>query len=152
MEELLAALGVARSELPVDVYDNGIQHVFVVVPHASEVAAVRPDFAALADVADGINVLSVDGTRVRTRNFDPGLGVSEDPATGSAAGPLAVHLARHGVVAWGTRLEISQGVELGRPSTLFATAEGSGHEVTRVEVGGSAVVVGRGELQVGDVA
>jgi trans-2,3-dihydro-3-hydroxyanthranilate isomerase len=79
--------------------------------------------------------------------FAPGGGVPEDPATGSAAGPLAVHLARHGRIAFGDEIEISQGTEIARPSTLYARVEGSPDEVTRVEVGGSAVVVARGEFR-----
>ena len=57
--------------------------------------------------------------------FAPAHGVAEDPATGSAAGPLAVHLARHGRIAFGEEIEISQGVEIGRPSTLYARVDGS---------------------------
>jgi trans-2,3-dihydro-3-hydroxyanthranilate isomerase len=86
------------------------------------------------------------GTRWKTRMFAPGDGVPEDPATGSAAGPLAVHLARHGRIAFGDEIEVTQGVEIGRPSTLYAKVEGSGEQVERVEVGGSAVVVARGEF------
>ena len=74
-------------------------------------------------------------------------GIPEDPATGSAAGPLAVHLARHGRIAWGDEIEISQGAEIGRPSTLYARADGSGDEIERVEVGGSAVTVAHGEFR-----
>ena len=81
------------------------------------------------------------------RMFGPRAGVAEDPATGSAAGPLACHLARHGVVPWGELLEIEQGTEIGRPSTLFARATGAGQEIESVEVGGSAVVVARGEFR-----
>ncbi len=77
--------------------------------------------------------------------FGPALGVAEDPATGSAAGPLAVHLARHGWAQFGQRLEITQGVEIGRRSVLYAVAEGSAERIERVTVGGSAVVVARGE-------
>ena len=78
--------------------------------------------------------------------FAPGLGVPEDPATGSAAGPLAVHLARHGRIAFGEEIEIEQGVEIGRPSTLYAQAFGAGDEIEAVRVGGSAVIVARGEF------
>jgi trans-2,3-dihydro-3-hydroxyanthranilate isomerase len=70
-----------------------------------------------------------------------------DPATGSAAGPLAVHLARHGRIAFGDEIEISQGTEIGRPSTLYARVDGSADSIDRVEVGGSAVVVARGEFR-----
>ena len=79
--------------------------------------------------------------------FAPGDGVPEDPATGSAAGPLALHLARHGEIAFGEEIEISQGVEIGRPSTLYARVEGSADAVERVEVGGNAVTVARGEFR-----
>ena len=79
--------------------------------------------------------------------FAPGGGVAEDPATGSAAGPLAAHLARHGRIAFGDEIEITQGVELGRPSTLYARVEGSPEQIDRVEVGGSAAVVARGEFR-----
>jgi trans-2,3-dihydro-3-hydroxyanthranilate isomerase len=79
--------------------------------------------------------------------FAPGGGVAEDPATGSAAGPLAVHLARHGRIGFGDEIEITQGVEIGRPSTLFARADGTAEALERVEVGGSAVIVARGEFR-----
>jgi trans-2,3-dihydro-3-hydroxyanthranilate isomerase len=72
--------------------------------------------------------------------------VPEDPATGSAAGPLAIHLARHGQIAFGEQIEIRQGAEVGRPSVLYARVDGSRERVERVEVGGSAVVVARGEF------
>jgi trans-2,3-dihydro-3-hydroxyanthranilate isomerase len=78
--------------------------------------------------------------------FAPALGVAEDPATGSAAGPLAVHLARLGRIAWGDTIQIEQGAEIGRPSRLLARAEGAAERVTRVDVGGAAVIVGRGEF------
>ena len=79
--------------------------------------------------------------------FGPGLGVAEDPATGSAAGPLAVHLARHGRISFGDQIEIRQGAEIGRPSILRACAEGTAERVERVLVGGAAVVVATGEYR-----
>jgi trans-2,3-dihydro-3-hydroxyanthranilate isomerase len=57
-------------------------------------------------------------------------------------------VARHGCTEFGTEIEISQGAEIGRPSTLFARVDGSADDVQRVEVGGSAVIVARGELKV----
>ena len=71
----------------------------------------------------------------------------EDPATGSAAGPLACHVVRHGLVESGTEIQISQGAEIRRPSTLHARAEASSDGIAKVEVGGSAVVVARGEFR-----
>ncbi len=147
--ELLAALGIDRSELPVELYDNGIQHVYVALGSEEEVAALRPDLGRLAGLPAilGINCFAGSGARWKTRMFAPSGGVAEDPATGSAAGPLALHLARHGRVAFGDEVEISQGAEVGRPSTLYARIQGSADRVDHVQVGGSAVVVARGEFR-----
>jgi trans-2,3-dihydro-3-hydroxyanthranilate isomerase len=145
---LLAALGVAGSELPVELYVNGPRHVFVTLAREADVAALRPDFAALARVGDQTtNCFAGVGRRWKTRAFAPAHGTIEDPATGSAAGPLACHLARHGRLAFGDEIEITQGVEIGRPSRLHARVEGSPERITKVEVGGSAVVVARGEFR-----
>ena len=147
--EVLGALGVERSELPVECYDNGLKHVYVLLGSEGQVAALAPDLgrlAALPAVFD-VNCLAGAGRRWKTRMFAPGGGVPEDPATGSAAGPLAVHLARHGLIPFGEEIEISQGAEVGRPSTLYATAWGTPEQVERVEVAGRAVVVARGEFR-----
>ncbi len=148
-EELVAALGVEGSQLPVELYDNGIQHVYVALESKEAVAELSPDLRTLARLPAviGINTFAGEGTSWKTRMFAPGDGVPEDPATGSAAGPLALHLARHGRIAFGDEIEISQGVEIGRPSTLFARVSGSADAVEAVEVGGSAVVVARGEFR-----
>ena len=149
-DELFDMLGVEGSELPVEVYDNGIQHVYVCLPSEEAVAGLRPDLGRLVDRAALVcaNCFAGSGSRWKTRMFAPASGVAEDPATGSAAGPLALHLARHGRIAFGDEIEISQGAEVGRPSKLFARVEGSADDVQRVEVGGSAVTVARGELSV----
>jgi trans-2,3-dihydro-3-hydroxyanthranilate isomerase len=148
-DELLAAVGVERSELPVELYDNGVKHVYVCLGSEEAVAALAPDIGRLAQLPDalGVNCFAGGDGRWKTRMFGPNAGVAEDPATGSAAGPLAVHLARHGRIAWGDEIRISQGAEIGRPSTLYARAEGSPERIERVEVGGSAVVVARGEFR-----
>jgi trans-2,3-dihydro-3-hydroxyanthranilate isomerase len=148
-DELLAALGVDHSELPVEVYDNGLKYVYVVLRSADDVAGLEPDLRRLGALSEvlGTNCLAGSGRRWKTRMFAPADGVPEDPATGSAAGPLAVHLLRHGLVGSGEEVEISQGAELNRPSTLYATAWGSPEQIERVEVGGSAVVVARGEFR-----
>jgi trans-2,3-dihydro-3-hydroxyanthranilate isomerase len=147
-DELCAALGVGGSALPVEVYDNGIRHVYVALGSEAEVAALEPDWGALA-VYDliGVNVFAGSGARWKLRMFSPSPGMGEDAATGSAAGPLACHLARHGSIGWGEPIEISQGTEIGRPSTLHAVAHGSEGGIEAVEVGGSAVVVARGEFR-----
>lgn len=148
-DPLFDALGVEGSELPVELYDNGLRHVYIALASEEAVAAMRPNLGSLGDLPPvlGINCFAGSDTRWKTRMFAPGGGVAEDPATGSAAGPLAVHLARHGRIAFGNEIEISQGTEIGRPSTLYARVDGSADKIERVEVGGSAVVVARGEFR-----
>jgi trans-2,3-dihydro-3-hydroxyanthranilate isomerase len=148
-DALLSAFGVTRSELPVEVYDNGLRHVYVCLSSTDEVAALRPDLSLLGELpaALGFNCFAGSGLAWKTRMFAPGGGVAEDPATGSAAGPLAVHLLRHGRISPGEEIEISQGAEIGRPSTLYARVDGSPEHIERVEVGGSAVIVARGEFR-----
>jgi len=145
--ELLTALGVERSELSVEAYDLGPGFVLVMLATPERVSALAPDLAALERHEFGVYCFARDGERWRTRMFAPSHGVAEDPATGSAAGPLAVHLARHGLVPFGEEIEIDQGLEVGRPSRLYARAEGSLERLDRVEVGGSAVIVARGEFR-----
>ena len=146
--ELLTALRLSCSELPVEVYDNGVRHVYVRLPDEPAVVALEPDMGALGRLGPvGVNCFAASGPRVKTRMFGPGLGVAEDPATGSAAGPLAVHLARHGVVAFGEQVEIHQGAEIGRPSILYARAEGAEDRLMQVLVGGAAVVVAEGAFR-----
>jgi trans-2,3-dihydro-3-hydroxyanthranilate isomerase len=147
--DLLEALGVERSELPVEIYDNGIRHIYVTLGSEHAVAALRPDMSRLAELPAvlGVNCIAGSGSRWKTRMFAPAGGVPEDPATGSAAGPLALHLARHGRIGFGEEIEISQGAEINRPSKLYARVEGSAEAVELVEVGGAAVIVARGEFR-----
>ncbi len=147
-DELLAALGLEGPELPIEAYTNGPTHVYVALGSERAVAAVQPDMAALGELPVGVSCFALaDGRRAKTRMFAPGMGVAEDPATGSAAGPLALHLARHGRIGFGQEIEIRQGVEIGRPSLLRARVEGSPERVERIVVGGSAVTVARGEYR-----
>jgi trans-2,3-dihydro-3-hydroxyanthranilate isomerase len=139
---LLAAVGVERSELPVEVYDNGVRHAYVCLGSRERVAALTPDYGAMRGFGFGVSCFAGEGERWKTRMFGPALGMAEDPATGSAAGPLALHLVRHGRIEPDSEIRIEQGAEINRPSTLFARAGDD-----RIEVGGSAVVVARGEFR-----
>jgi trans-2,3-dihydro-3-hydroxyanthranilate isomerase len=80
--------------------------------------------------------------------FAPGLGIAEDPATGAASGPLGCYLVRHRLVAPADAEHIIslQGVKMGRPSQIHIAIEGTAEEITRVRVGGAAVIVGEGAL------
>ena len=86
--ELLAALGVERSELPVEVYDNGIRHVYVTFRTEDEVAALRPDLSRLADLDAvlGVNCIAGSGTHWKTRMFAPAGGRAGGPGDGLGRG------------------------------------------------------------------
>jgi trans-2,3-dihydro-3-hydroxyanthranilate isomerase len=147
-DQLLAALGVERAALPVEAYVNGPRHVMVGLTDEAQVAALAPNLGALAELGQlGVSCFAGGQGRYRTRVFAPGLGVPEDPATGSAAGPLGVHLVRHGRVSPGQPIELRQGLEIGRPSLLRVRVEGSVERPERVLVGGSAVIVAHGEYR-----
>ena len=144
VEELLGI----RSQLPVELYQQGPGFAYFEVESKDALAALSPDFGALGRITDyGISCFAGSGTSWKTRMFAPTSGVPEDPATGSAAGPLCMHLARHGRVPFGEEIEISQGDEVGRPSKLYARVTGSAEQVEGIEVGGSAVIVARGEFR-----
>ena len=149
-ERLLEALGLEQSILPIERYDNGVPHTFVALDSPEAVAALSPDLRILEELEVKVNCFAANGDAWKLRMFAPAVGVNEDPATGSAAGPLACHLCRHGLVEWGEWIEISQGAEIGRPSTLFACAEGANGTIERALCGGRAVVVARGEFRLPD--
>src|SRR5207245_8462475 len=90
------------------------------------------------------------GSQVHGRMFAEGMGVAEDPATGSAQGPLGAYLVAHGLVdgAPTARIRSEQGFEMGRPSILDIEVDTTGGSVTAVRVGGRCVAVGGGWLDV----
>lgn len=148
-DELLEALGISASTLPVEIYRNGPRHVLVGLESVEALSKLDPDHRALARFPDmATNCWAGQGGSWRNRMFSPAYGVVEDAATGSAAGPIAIHLARHGLIAYGQRIEITQGVEIGRPSPMGALVHGEGDHVTSVEVAGPGVITIEGVLHV----
>jgi trans-2,3-dihydro-3-hydroxyanthranilate isomerase len=87
---------------------------------------------------------------VYSRMFAPTFGMVEDPATGSASGALGCYLVRHRLVTsdGATRMVSLQGVAMGRPSRIHIAIDSRGDEIVSVRVGGTAVLVARGELLV----
>lgn len=164
--QIAAALGVPfdalHASLPPQAVGTG--NTFLLVPLASveAVASALADTRMLNHIEKELSVLGlfffafneVEGrTRLRARMFAPGAGVPEDPATGSAAGPLGVYLALHGAVPGGIadgrgRFTIDQGVEMGRASELDVTVLVEDGRPAGVRVEGGAVLMMRGELDV----
>ncbi|WP_329015573.1 PhzF family phenazine biosynthesis isomerase [Streptomyces sp. NBC_00690] len=148
-DELLHALDLGASTLPVEIYVNGPRHVLVGLDSVDALSQVNPDHRALSYFADlAVNCYAGSGGAWRNRMFSPSYGVVEDAATGSAAGPIAIHLARHGLRAYGQDVYITQGVEIGRPSLMEALVQGAGDRVDSVEVRGHGVITAEGLLHV----
>jgi trans-2,3-dihydro-3-hydroxyanthranilate isomerase len=151
-DALLGALGIdpGRVVAPVEVYDNGPTYVVVAVDDPALVVGALPDTGRLARItgSTGTSLCAMTGERTATtRMFVPGAGINEDPATGSAAGPVGVHLLRHGLLAPAQELTLSQGAQIQRPSILLVRVEGLPDAVAAVGVGGSAVIVGELSLR-----
>jgi trans-2,3-dihydro-3-hydroxyanthranilate isomerase len=119
-----------------------------------EVKSLQPDPAALGAVLQEVGALGLyafttldvvrPGSDVHGRMFPTGVGYGEDPATGSAAGPLGAYLVRHGLARPGGTIVVEQGFELGRPSILHARIDGTRENITGVHVGGNVANVGGG--------
>jgi trans-2,3-dihydro-3-hydroxyanthranilate isomerase len=130
----------------------GLRFCFVQLPSRELVDRIVLDKAAWSDgVADGwssqLYCFAGNGTRLHARFFAPGFGIEEDPATGSASAALAASVAHRSAEPDGTyTIQIDQGVLMGRPSELTATAFKEGGEITEVIVGGSAAIIGRGTM------
>ena len=136
--------GDAHRELVPQVVATGLPTLVALVHAQDAITRAAPDFdlvdAVLAGTGAGNLYLAwYDGAgKARARMFTRLVEGGEDPATGSAAGPLCAYLYRHGL---GSRLEISQGVEMRRPSMLLAEMEED-----RVRVSGGVVVVIEGNV------
>jgi trans-2,3-dihydro-3-hydroxyanthranilate isomerase len=153
------AAAIRSTRLPVQEVSCGVPFVFIPLATRADVDAASPNLDAFNRLCETAGVDNhamfvfsrepgPDGATVYSRMFAPGLGVHEDPATGSASGPLGCYLVRHGVVPpdqAGTILSL-QGVKMGRPSRVHIAIGLADGEITGVQVGGEAVLVGEGYL------
>ena len=140
-------------DLPVQPVSCGVPFLLVPLRDAETVDRARLDTSALARLAEtGVDLpvflFAVSGATAYSRMFAPQLGVAEDPATGSASGPLGCYLVHHGVVVGDVAQQMvsNQGVRMKRPSKIHIAVAGAPGDITDVRVGGQAVLAGRGEL------
>lgn len=157
----LSPAAVTSTSLPVQVVSCGVPFLFVPLATRRAVDSVAVERAALTSFFDsagieshGVFVFSPERGRdkatVYSRMFAPELGVAEDPATGSASGPLGCYLVRHKVVTAdkaGSILSL-QGAKMGRPSHVHISIGVKAGEINSVRVGGESVVAGEGTLYV----
>jgi trans-2,3-dihydro-3-hydroxyanthranilate isomerase len=143
---LLDAVGLREADLagPAGRAGCGIDFTYLLV-RPDAVARAEPGAAALRrlDLGTGVSVTSWGDGAAHSRVFVPEVGVAEDPATGSAAVGLAVHLAAHGLLGSGSYV-VRQGEEVGRPSTMRCGVEVDGGRAVRVTVAGDVVPIARG--------
>jgi PhzF family phenazine biosynthesis protein len=152
---LARALSLDSSDFEIDgleaqAVSTGAMHLLVPVRSRPTLERVRVDAQALIMIArplgcQGCYLFCLDtheqGTAIRARAFFPGIGISEDPATGSAAGPLGAYLASRNLIAEDVWAVIEQGVEMGRPSRIEVRVQGR-----QVEVAGRSVIVADGTM------
>jgi len=158
-----AAIGVAESDLvadlPVQEVTCGTPYLLLPLRDRAAVDRAFGDLAAFKKLPEGLArmamfLFAVDsdssGKSVYSRMFAPDFGVLEDPATGSASGPLGCYLVQHGLVSGQAAQDIvsHQGVAMGRPSRIHIAIGGRPNAITDVKVGGEAVLIGRGEIVV----
>lgn len=163
---LATALGLGAVDLapdvPAQVVSCGNPFIFVRLATRTAVDAVTVDRRAFTRCCKdaGLDALptfffTTDGTpeagaaqTIYSRMLAPTFGIAEDPATGSACGPLGCYLLHYGIVsADGARNVLNlQGVQMKRPSRIYIAIDNKDGEITRVRVGGQSVIVGRGEL------
>jgi len=159
-----AAIGLGAEALapglPVQPVSCGVPFLMVPLRDRQAVDAASSQAAGLAQLFAvlpeplGIFLFSVEppgsAETVYSRMFGAAVGITEDPATGGASGPLGCYLVRHGVVAGDAarRLVSLQGVKMRRASRIHVAIGGTADAIDEVRVGGEAVLVGTGEILV----
>jgi PhzF family phenazine biosynthesis protein len=147
---ILAGLGLDRSQqhasLPLQVVSTGLP--YLIVPLQTGIAEARIVHPAFGDLLASLGAkfaYLLDPAVPEGRNWD-NAGGSEDPATGSAAGPAGAFLVRHGLRRAGEPIHVRQGSRAGRPSEIRVTVETDG-AVLRVAVEGDIWPIGDGSLE-----
>jgi len=157
----LSPAAVAGTGLPVQVVSCGVPFLFVPLATRMAVDSAVASAGVLESLlhdtntgAHGVFLFSAERNADRataySRMFAPELGVAEDPATGSASGPLGCYLVRHKIVPpekSGTIVSL-QGVKMGRPSHVHVAIGVENGEIASVRCGGEAVLAGEGSLYV----
>ena len=156
--KLAEALGLAAADLapalPVEAVDNGMQTVIIPLTSLDAVRRSVPNMPALRELLgrDGLCTLVFapggmePGAHVTCRVFSPFDLVSEDPATGSANGPLGEYMVRHGLARSGETIRSEQGDAVGRPGRLALVVERHAGTTQSVAVGGRVWLAGRGQF------
>lgn len=139
-------------DLPVQTVSTGLPPTIVPVRDLETLRRATRNGHLVGEVVrasggEELYLFAVTEEGVTARMFDWELGVGEDPATGSAAGPLGAYLSRYGLAAMPGRVLVRQGEQVARPSELHVVVDADG-DTLRVRVGGGVHLVGRGAFEV----
>lgn len=150
-------------DLPAQVFSTGLPGLIIPLASLDALQRVTLDLGAFNEMCRKMSVTGAEvftletldrAHHVHVRNFDPLLGVFEDPATGSMAGALGAYLLAHGVFEYDaelstTHMVVEQGYEMGRPSLIDVEVDITDGIITEVRVGGQVVIVAEGDLLLG---
>ena len=143
-----------REDLPIQVVSTGIKALDIPIKSLDALSRCRVNSSVLSEVYQAHGAVGCyafafetieDDSRVHARFFAPADGIPEDPATGSAAGSLSGYLIHHGAIET-NKFTIEQGDFMKRPSRIFAEIDGEKGKVEIVRIGGSSVIVAKGEV------
>jgi trans-2,3-dihydro-3-hydroxyanthranilate isomerase len=141
-----------RDDVPMQLVSTGLPHLMVPVRDAEALRRASRVADAVGEVCratggESMYLFAETGDGVTARMFDWEAGVGEDPATGSAAGPLGAYLARYELAGMPGAVRIRQGEQVGRPS-LLEVEVGIGADAERVVVSGGVAPVGEGTFHI----
>lgn len=153
-EEIYKALGVSnyRPTLPVQIAHTGLPDLMIPLPDVATLQALQPDMEAIASVTKKYEAVSFhvfafgnDGYTAHVRDFAPLYDIPEESATGTANAALSYYLQQCGCLGVEAECNFLQGEAMGRPSVIATRIRKDG----RIYIGGTAAIVAKGELFVG---
>ncbi len=163
-EEIAELIGLPESAIdsnyyPIQIVSTGLPVLFVPIISLETLGQIALDTTKVKQVLASLGTDLIytftmqtihSNASVHSRAFAPALGITEDPATGSAAGALGAYLWKNNLVTEQERknIFIEQGYEMGRPASLYVEIEVEEDDISSVRVGGNSVMVIKGELEI----
>jgi trans-2,3-dihydro-3-hydroxyanthranilate isomerase len=161
VDQVAAALSIESADIdsrfPLQIVSTGFPALYVPLANLGTLQRVELNLTVLREVLGNVDMVYVftsetldQRSTVHSRAFAPFIGISEDPATGSAAGALGAYLVHHKFIENldPAAIVIEQGFEMNRPSTIQVRVGTTGGEIRSIEVGGQAITVLEGNLRI----
>ena len=158
------ALGLSLADIvssgPIQTVSTGTPQLMIPVVTLKALERIHPAWNRLIELGEGSDYVSIQvftretlepTSDVHVRHFAPGLGINEDPVTGSAAGSMGCYMIRYGLMEPSypvTSIVVEQGHSVGRPGKVFVEVRGDSDDIQQVKVSGTAVTILKGTLYV----